>query len=360
MQITSTPPPAAGTIQWTIQTDGAIYSSPAIEEGTVYFGSDDHWLYAAETVSGELKWKFETQGLVRSRPAIADGIVYFASDDGDLYAVEARSGIEKWRLNIGNDSFPRVLPVEREWDYLQSSPVVAEGLVHIGSADGSLYAVDAQTGKEKWRFTTEARVRSSPAVAEGIVYIGSWDGNIYAVDAQTGQEKWRFDTNGTYRPVQPSPTIDHGIVYCGSRNPWLYALDAKTGEEIWRYGYNGSWVESSAVIAEGVVYIGSSDIRVLNAIDAQTGKLKWAFPTKSYAWSSPAFAEGVVYIGGTYYGSPYFYAVDAQTGQEKWHLSTGKSLEKNSTLSGVVSSPITAEGLVFFGGLDGKFYAVVK
>jgi len=360
MPITNTPPPTAGTIRWTIQTDGAIYSSPAVEEGTVYFGSDDHWLYAAEIVSGELKWKFETQGLVRSRPAIANGLVFFASDDGNLYAAEAGSGVERWRLNIGNDSFARVLPVERAWDYLQSSPTIADGVVYIGSADGSLYAVDAQTGKENWRFTTGARLRSSPAVAEGIVYIGSWDGNIYAVDAQTGQENWRFDTNGIYRPVQPSPLIEHGIVYCGSRNPWLYALDAKTGEEIWRFSYDNSWVESSAVIAEGVVYIGSSDVRVLNAIDAQTGKLKWAFPTAAYAWSSPAFSDGVVYIGGAYYGSPFFFAVDAQTGQEKWRLSTGRSLEKGSVINGVVSSPAVDDDLVFFGGLDGKFYGVTK
>ena len=35
----------------------------------------------------ELKWKFKTEDAVFSSPAIADGVVYFGSDDGNLYAV---------------------------------------------------------------------------------------------------------------------------------------------------------------------------------------------------------------------------------------------------------------------------------
>lgn len=357
---TNTPIPPAGTVLWTIQTAGAIYSSPAVAEGMVYFGSDDGWLYAAEAVSGKVKWKFETQGLVRSRPALAEGTLYFVSDDGNLYALDAVSGEETWRIDIGNDVIARILPVERQWDYLQSSPTVAEGIVYAGSADGSLYAIDARTGEKMWQFATKARVRSSPVVADGLVYVGSWDGFIYAVDTQTGREQWRFDTHGAYTPVQPSPTVTGGVVYCGSRNPFLYALDARTGAEKWRFPYEGSWVESSAVVVAEVVYVGSSDSMVLNAIDAHTGELKWEFPTKAYAWSSPAFADGVVYIGSMYYSQPFFYAVDAQTGRERWKLATGETIEKGSTLSGVVSSPAIAEGRVFFGGLDGKFYAVSR
>ena len=162
---TNTPPPPAGAALWTFQTGAPIYSSPVVEAGTVYFGSDDGWLYAIEAASGAVKWMFETRGMVRSRPALADGMLYFTSDDGNLYAVEIGSGIEQWRADIGNDDPSRVLPVEKRWDYLQSSPAVVEGIVYVGSADGNLYAVDAQTGKEKWRFLTGERVRSSPAVA---------------------------------------------------------------------------------------------------------------------------------------------------------------------------------------------------
>jgi len=55
------------------------------------------------------------------------------------------------------------------------------GIVYIGSDDTNLYAVDAVTGKEKWRFATGGWVLSSPSVADGIIYVGSNDKNLYAV-----------------------------------------------------------------------------------------------------------------------------------------------------------------------------------
>jgi outer membrane protein assembly factor BamB len=54
-------------------------------------------------------------------------------------------------------------------------------MVYFGSGDGRLYALDARTGQEKWRFKTDGGVNSSPAVAGGVVYFGSTDGYLYAV-----------------------------------------------------------------------------------------------------------------------------------------------------------------------------------
>src|SRR5512135_215452 len=62
---------------WTFATQGEVWSSPSVANGTVYFGSDDHFLYAVDIISAQQKWKFETGDIVRSRPALADGMVYF-------------------------------------------------------------------------------------------------------------------------------------------------------------------------------------------------------------------------------------------------------------------------------------------
>jgi len=78
-----------------------------------------------------------------------------------------------------------------KWSYptssqVWSSPAVADGLVYVGSADCSVYAVDADTGAKLWSYQTTAAVFSSPAVADGVVYVGSDDYNVYALDAHTG------------------------------------------------------------------------------------------------------------------------------------------------------------------------------
>lgn len=355
---TAGPTPTPGTLRtpsWTFATSGEVWSSPTVKDGVVYFGSDDHFLYAVDVATHQLKWKFETGDLVRSRPAIAEGTVYFTSDDNSLYAVEAQTGRETWRFDMGKALLPRA-PIPEGWDYMQSSPAVAEGVVYVGAANPNFYAVDAGTGQEKWRFEAGLYVRSSPAVVNGVVYFGDWRGKVFALDAQTGQEKWNFDTG---RPVVPSPTVVDGVVYVGSKSPCVYALDAQSGQKRWCFSYPSeiAWVESSAAVANGTVYVGSSDWMRLNALDAVTGQLKWYFSTKGDPWCSPAVAEGVVYIGAT---GGYFYAVDAETGRELWRVKTGPALKTTDVRfdGGVVSSPTVVERVVYFGSLDGNLYAV--
>ena len=63
-----------------------------------------------------------------------------------------------------------------------SSPGISDDIVYFGSDDGYLYAVDIQTGEEKWKFqASEFQVWSSPAIADGVVYIGTSEGHLYAV-----------------------------------------------------------------------------------------------------------------------------------------------------------------------------------
>jgi hypothetical protein len=104
---------------------------------------------------------------------------------------------------------------------VDSSPAVANGVVYVGSWNFNLYAIDAVTGTEKWRFATGAWVHSSPAVANGVVYVGSHDKNLYAIDAATGMEKWRFTTGGD---VDSSPAVANGVVYFGSEDMNIYAI----------------------------------------------------------------------------------------------------------------------------------------
>ena len=72
---------------WRFLTGGKVKSSPAVDDGTVYFGSYDNFLYAVDAATGQEKWSFETGDRVSSSPAVVDGVVYFGSDDGHLYAV---------------------------------------------------------------------------------------------------------------------------------------------------------------------------------------------------------------------------------------------------------------------------------
>ena len=81
-------PKALTRLIWKFRTESGVFSSPAVADGVVYFGSQDGHLYAVDIATGQERWRFRTESLVFSSPAVADGVVYFGSRDGHLYAVE--------------------------------------------------------------------------------------------------------------------------------------------------------------------------------------------------------------------------------------------------------------------------------
>jgi eukaryotic-like serine/threonine-protein kinase len=370
---TETPYAAPGfQLQWTYPTGGAIWGAPAISDGTVCFGSDDHNLYAIEAQTGLLEWKFGTQGLVRSRPAIVAGLVYFTSDDGYMYAVDAQSGNQAWRVDIGNFSEseqrenPGTNPDPTGFDYLQSSPIVVDGWVYVGSADGKVYALAADTGNIKWMFETGQKVRATPTADVGIVYIGSWDGTVYALDALTGQARWQTPLGGQ---IQTTALVANGRVYTASRKASVVALDTQTGEKKWEYdyGYN-NWVESSPVLMGGIIYIGSSGNKYVLGLDSQTGELLTAYMDQVFFWSTPAIKDNMLYIGAAAFtqnpavGGLFSLEIPSDRNplpiELKWHLPVSETLMPDGNWAGVASSPVAGDGIIYFGGLDGKLYAI--
>jgi len=118
---------------------------------------------------------------------------------------------------------------------------------------------------------------------------------------------------------------------------------------LWTYDA-GESIESSAAIVGGVVYVGAQtkdDTGVLLALDLETGKEKWKYPTpRGIQESSPAVANGVVYVGdlgGT------FHAVDARTGKALWTYKTGTEIK---------SSPVVVEDKVLIGSYDEHLYCL--
>ena len=139
-----------------------------------------------------------------------------------------------------------------------------------------------------------------------------------------------------------------------------------SGEKTREYVHaDGSWVESSPVVDDGDVFIGSSDALKLSVFDADTGDVKWEFKTGGWSWGKPAVENGVVYIGSLR-AYPYYvdgvdlvnglFAVDQQTGTLKWSVKTG-TIDGYIT-GGVFSTPVISEGVVYVAGIDGRLLAI--
>ena len=130
------------TLDWTATTEDHIFSSPAVANGVIYFGSLDHKLYAYSAAgcgSGKLScpplWVSDPTGdHIYSSPAIANGAVYVGSENGHLYTYSAAG------CGSGKLSCPPLWVSDPTGDIIASSPAVVNGIVYVGSFDGELYA----------------------------------------------------------------------------------------------------------------------------------------------------------------------------------------------------------------------------
>lgn len=312
---------ARWSFAWALCAALAATDAPA---DPMFRGGPQHAGVTAERAPREfhrVKWTFPTGDRIVSSPVFDGGVVYVGSDDGSVYAIDASTGRMRWQRRTGG-------PVA-------STPAIAQGRLFVASYDGKVYALDARTGDPLWKFATGGERRfeakglhgmqpklqtiadpfdvflSSPAVAEGTVYVGSGDGNVYALDASTGEPRWTFRTGDV---VHASPAFDRGVLYFGSWDGDFYAVDARTGTEKWRFQ-------------------GGRDPVIHNQVGFQ---------------SSPAVVDGVVYTGCR---DSNLYAIDAATGREKWRVDNAGSW--------VVASPAVARGRVYYATSDSSRYLVV-
>jgi outer membrane protein assembly factor BamB len=202
---------ATGKQDWKRNLHAHLESSPLAVGGTLYLGDDKTDLVALRASDGALRWRLNTPGAIKASPSYHDGRVYVADYQAAMFCVDAGSGKLLWRTNTS-----KVPPFGDGGFY--SSPAVAFGRVYAARDDGTVYAFDEKTGKVDWFFQAHNFVYGSPAVAKvpgtpPSVYIGSYDEHLYALDALSGKQRWRYDVGG---PVPGTAVVIGHTVYTSS------------------------------------------------------------------------------------------------------------------------------------------------
>ncbi|MFJ8313049.1 MULTISPECIES: PQQ-binding-like beta-propeller repeat protein [unclassified Streptomyces] len=274
---------------WRLPTDAWVYSLKT-DRGTVVTGTRGGGVQAWEAANGEKLWEisgaqtdFETP---EAGPAVFDGTVY-VWQDARLRALDARTGSERWSYPVGDAASCGGVPVR-----VAPAP---DGYVYV-SAGTRVLAVDIASGRVRWHFEAPAvflcppTFAPGPAVAGGGVYLADYLGTVYALDAATGKDRWRIATESR-QSVEPVLVAD-GNVHVGSGNA-LYTLDAVTSTPKWRFAAGGE-VVGTPVVADGRIHFGSAD-HCLYTLDAAGGQLRWKLATGGEITGSPVARGGVVY-----------------------------------------------------------------
>ncbi len=151
--------PAGPPLLWKAGGMGAGFSSVAVVDGRIYtMGDRDgaQHLLAVDASDGSLVWKArvgpvwnDEYGGSRGTPTVDGGSVYALGTEGDLVAVDAATGKERWRRRLPSDFGGQVMSM---WKWSESPLVDGERvIVTPGARDAALVALDKATGKELWR-----------------------------------------------------------------------------------------------------------------------------------------------------------------------------------------------------------------
>jgi outer membrane protein assembly factor BamB len=205
-----------GTVNWSRSLDGKITTPAAMSslDNAIYVGTWNGTFYKLNRNDGTTIWKFSADGAIKSSPSIDEnGDLYFGSSDNHVYSVAA-DGTERWRFETGGS--------------VRTTPVIGpDGYIYAGSWDHRIYKLNPSDGTELWNFQTGDAVRSTAFIGDNNrLYVGSRDSHFYSISLG-GTGAWKMKTEGAITASMSSGDTDDrlpSLGYVGSNDGHVYAV----------------------------------------------------------------------------------------------------------------------------------------
>ncbi|MEO8349270.1 MAG: PQQ-binding-like beta-propeller repeat protein [Acidobacteriota bacterium] len=143
------------------------------------------YLYAFERETGAVRWKTAVGAGVATDLVVFDQLLFAVTLGDELLALDSETGERVWSFRSGatNDDF-----------WLNSSPAVLGERVFLGGLDGTLYALDARSGRLLWKRELGSRVTAGLVAVDGGIYAGTSDGRLHLIDPETGNVRAQIAT----------------------------------------------------------------------------------------------------------------------------------------------------------------------
>lgn len=286
--------------------------------------------------SGDVLWQVEVgKGHQDAAPLLWDGTVYVHSADGVLYALDAENGNLKWTYCTGKT------------DDNVTSPIVCDNLIIISGNPGELLAV-TRSGSLYWSMNVPSTFASSPAAFKDLLLVGGKNGNLYAMASNGSGEVWNVTIGGT---ITGSPVaLDDRVVITYTN----YTDSIPTGGGMAAVSYDGALIweaptaptpGSAAVTPDGVVSVSSHGMTSVSL----DGQPQWTAPLDpSVPIGSPLAMNGMTLVVTTG-DSGRLVAVNSH-GFVEWE----EVIEPSQIIT---SSPSISDNMLYLTSSEGSVYA---
>ncbi len=307
----------SGEVVWTRQLDSISDYPPAAAGDLLFVGTRGGQLLALDRHTGHERWSFEAEASILGQPIVEGGVLYFASTR--VYALDAATGKQRWKHKVGGQV---------------TRPIaLSEGIVAAVSSDGDLNLIDGGTGKRRLTFPLWFGPSAGPTISGGTVVVSGDGANVQAL-ALRGRDipmekavrywwtkLWLWD-------MAPKPPLPRGFLW-----------QQRT--------IRGITAHPLAADAERI-FLGVKDpeqtARIV-ALSRGTGEVLWQYPVESPVAAS-ATLTGDMMLVGTEAGR--IFGLDTTSGRKVWELAVG---------SPVAAAPAVAGKTILVPSLDGVLYA---
>jgi outer membrane protein assembly factor BamB len=313
----------SGTIHWNYSIRGQAY--PTVSNDRLYVNVSHHPDYTVQAFRENDTtplWNYRIEGRLMDAPSVADEVIFISTAEGTIYAIQASDGTFLWRSAIDFDpDVPDALGPT-----VFASPLVVDNVVYLATAANAplkpfIYAFQAKDGTLLWKAQIEASTSFPLAINRGVIYISTYSGCL-ALQANNGSSIWQYQADAQ---MCSQPIIMNDVVYISvskSRRRVSQSLSHKT--ELQQQAF-------------------------LCALRANDGSLLWqqqlGIATQTDHPTCPVVTGDAIYIGAN---DGCLSALQISDGALIWRYQTGGTL---------LSSPLEANGVVYVGANDGYVYA---
>jgi outer membrane protein assembly factor BamB len=245
-----------GHLRWFALRPRAVMPAPAISDSSVISADGAGWLEARSLANGDVRWSVRMRGAaVMASPTVRDSIVYVAQSPRFLCAYRTQSGTEIWCYSaprtflLGGDATPTVIGGTIYWSLAE--PATGWDMLRRGGAAARTYIIERLSG------------RATPTARQ-------W---LFAIDAASGKERWRQLLGGGYEakgniagtavPFRKSVVITAPLAHT------TMALDTSSGRVLWKQ-FNDAFSRGAVTVVDSLV-ITSDEARHLHILRATDG-----------------------------------------------------------------------------------------
>ncbi|MDD7804660.1 MAG: outer membrane protein assembly factor BamB [Endozoicomonas sp. (ex Botrylloides leachii)] len=280
-------------------------------------------------------------GYATLRPAIDNNVIYVAGAEGTVFALDATTGKVKWKVDLG-------VPVG-------GGVTVSAQKVLLGTLNGEVIALNQDNGSVLWKARVSSEVLSVPVIDNNFVIVKSLDDQVTALNATTGKRVWDHSVLQpplTLRAASAPAIAAHSAVIAGYTNGNVSALNLKDGSLLWNTKIaipEGSTdlermvdVDTTPLIVGDTIFTASYQGNVV-ALDLYSGRERWSKPFSTYHALAQGF--GSIYITAQ---NGFVSSLDQLSGAANWRQ---EGLEART-----VSAPATFNNYVVVGDYQGYIH----